>query len=83
MALNLNDKHFKKVPIAEITTPKAGKICKGGAWYVTDGENVFQYKGTSWQCNANKDVVKHLYPNEQIIYIEMAFVEHNCRDYVM
>lgn len=82
MSLKLNDKDYKKISILELTTPKAGKICRGAAWYVTDGENVFLYKGTSLQCNSNKAVIEHLYPDEKYIHLEMVFVKHDCRDYI-
>ena len=80
--IKLNARDYTKLSILELTTHKAGKICKGAAWYVTDGENVFLYKSKSLQCNLNKAVIEHLYPNEQYIYLEIAFINHDYRDYI-
>lgn len=82
MTLSIHSKDMKAVPISEITTPKHEKICYGSAYWVTDGENVFFYKGKSKQCNSNIDVVRHLYGQDaNIIHIPMAYLDHDCRGY--
>jgi hypothetical protein len=70
--------------IAELTTPKAGRICYPAAyWAVTDDDCVLFYKAYySPQCNASESVVKHIRPDLKYKFIEMAFLPHNCHDYV-
>ena len=82
MSLDLHGPKFKKVSIKEIITPKPGKICYPPSWWVTDGENVFFYNKNRPQCNSDERVMNHLYPNEKTIFIEVAFLDHDCRDYI-
>lgn len=79
--LDFNGPDFERIKLEDIQTPKTGKICLGQRWWVTDGEHVFFYKKSSPQCNLSKQVLEHCFPEHQHIYIEMAFVKHNCRDY--
>lgn len=72
-----------KMPIAELVTPKPGRLCKRPAfWAVTPDECVLFFKGYySPQCNVNRFIVERIRPGLEVRFIEMAFVPHNCKDY--
>ena len=81
--MNLSD--FKRVPVSEIITPKAGRICYGGSWWqVTENDEVLFYKGISPQCNMNKSIVERLKGPlcKEVRWIEMTYLPHNCNDFV-
>jgi len=85
--MSVKDSDFVRVPVSEITTPKAGRICYGPSWWqVTENDEVLFYKRIwhSPQCNVNKSIVERLKRPfvKEIRFIEMAFLPHNCGDYV-
>ena len=79
-----------KVPVSDITTPKAGRIVYGARWWaVTDNDEVLFYESyCSPQCNPNKAVVDHVLNRESDMpkttprYFEFTFLPHDCRDYI-
>lgn len=73
-----------KVSVDDLTTPKPGRICKGPAWWAItdDGFALFYKSMSSPQCNADKRIVERVRPDCTPRFIEMAFVDHNCGDYV-
>lgn len=81
---------FNRVPIADITTPKAGRLCYPESWWVVTPERevLFYTKHkdhASPQCNTNKAVADHLarnYPNCTVEQLPIVFLKHNCNDYV-
>lgn len=82
-----NKKYWKKVPLDEIKTPRVGKICYGASyWSVTEDNCVLFYRGHSPQCNNNEycaeSIRKKIHPTCRLEYIEMAFIDHNCEDYI-
>lgn len=77
------------VPVDDITTPKSGRICMGPRWWKVTDENcvLFFEAYTSPQCNPSKSVVEssgkgYDAPQTKPVFIEMAFIPHDCRDYV-
>jgi hypothetical protein len=75
-------------PVADITTPKPGRICYGPRWWaVTEsGEVLFFDRYGSPQCNINKAIVERLgsrfdAPATTPQLIEMAYLPHRCSDY--
>lgn len=76
------------VPVADLTTPKPGRICKGPRWWaVTENDEVLFFdRYTSPQCNTSKEIAARLgkgfdAPLTTPRFIEMAFVPHRCSDY--
>jgi hypothetical protein len=75
-------------PLADITTPKPGRICYGPRWWaVTENDEVLFFdRYSSPQCNANKAIVDRLgsgfdAPETTPKFVEMAFLPHQCSDY--
>lgn len=76
-------------PVSDITTPQQGRICYGPRWWcVTENDEVlfFDTYGSP-QCNMHKELVERLgrgfgAPATTPRFIEMAFLPHNCGDYV-
>lgn len=80
-------KDCTKVPLEKLKTPKAGRLCYGPSWWtVTDDNCVLFYKRFSPQCNADRrcaeSIRDRLYPGLRVEFVEMAFIEHDCHDYV-
>jgi len=76
------------VPVADITTPKPGRICYGPRWWkVTDDNKVIFFDAYySPQCNVSKAVVEQTgkgydAPPTKAVFLEMTFLPHNCGDY--
>lgn len=69
-----------KMPIAELITPKAGRICKAPSWWaVTEDDCVLFYKSYgSPQCNTDKRIVEYIVPGCRAVFIETAFAPHGC-----
>lgn len=78
-----NDKtKWIKVPISEITKPKAGCFVYGGSWWSVIDDCVLFFKSyASPQCNVNREVLKRMKPELEQVYLEFAFIPHNCSDY--
>lgn len=75
-------------PVADITTPRPGRICYGPRWWaVTENDEVLFFdRYGSPQCNINKAIVERLgkwfdAPATTPKFIEMAFLPHRCSDY--
>jgi hypothetical protein len=81
---NYDEKPWIKMPVSELMTPKAGKMCKAPMyWAVTPDDCVLFFKTyNSPQCNTIKELIEHVRPNMEIRFIETAFVPHNCSDFV-
>jgi hypothetical protein len=87
------------VPIDDLITPKAGRICYGPSYWVINSkrEVVFWKDYNSPQCNLTKAILggrliksrdciekgPHSWPDlEEIIFIKMAFIPHDCSDFI-
>ena len=87
MSLHMDDDYNRppwiKMTLAELTTPRSGKICYGAAWWaLTDDDHVLFYKSYgSPQCNTNRAVVERIRPAMKYVYVSMAFLPHKCSDY--
>lgn len=75
-------------PVADITTPKPGRICCGPRWWcVTDNDEVMFFdRYSSPQCNIHEGIAAHLgsgfgAPPTTPRFIEMTFLPHSCGDY--
>ena len=55
---------YKRKPIVEVTTVRTGhfNVYKDYWWIVTPEEEILRFRGTSWQCNMNREIVEHLAP---------------------
>jgi hypothetical protein len=73
-----------KMPIAELVTPKPGRLCKGPSfWAVTPDECVLFFEDySSPQSNTNRAIVERIRPGLEVRFIEMAFVPHRCEVFV-
>lgn len=79
-------------PVSDITTPQAGRICYGPAyWLVSENDEVmfFQTYGSP-QCNAHERLISRQLtaepgPNKPpavaVRFFEMAYLPHRCSDY--
>lgn len=75
-------------PLEDIKTPKPGRICYGPRWWAVtpDDKVLFFDTYSSPQCNINRSIVERLgkgfnAPETIPVYVEMAFLPHNCSDY--
>lgn len=78
------DERYIRVPIAEISTPKSGRICYGPSWWhVTANDEVlfWRKKWRSPQCNSQREVVLYM-PIEgcEPRYLEMVYLPHVCEE---
>lgn len=76
------------VPLADITTPKPGRICFGPNWWrITENNEVLFFGGYhSPLCNSNLSIAEKLgrstdTPETTLMYLDMAYLPHNCGDY--
>ena len=78
-----NKKPWIKMPLSELKTPIAGRLCMGPRWWaVTEDGCVLFYKAYySPQCNQSKQMVERIRPDLNPVYVEVAFVPHDCSDY--
>lgn len=86
MADRLNDyrnpQRWTRMALEDLKTPKPGRLCVGPAyWAVHEGDVLF-FKGHSPQCNRSEAVIRHVRPDCEIVFVDMAFVPHRCSDYV-
>lgn len=72
---------FTRIPMSELTTPRAGKICLTDAWWAVTADNEVLFYGTSPQCNRNKAVIERIRPEFSAVYVPVAYVPHRCADY--
>jgi hypothetical protein len=79
---------FIRMPLAELTAPKEGRICMTGRWWlVTKDDHVLFYKSyASPQCNFNKEIAERIgslppYEGTRAVLVPAAFVPHKCSDY--
>lgn len=91
---NVEEGHIKLgrwilVPVADLTTPKPGRIVYGPRWWaVTETDEVLFFDTyCSPQCNTNPSIVERLgrgfdAPPTTPRFIEMAFLPHRCSDYL-
>jgi hypothetical protein len=82
---------FTKVPLSELTPDKiiggTYDIMTDFYWAVTEDDCVLFYRGRSAQCNRNKGIVERIvaragYPPTRIEFIPIAYLKHNCSDYI-
>lgn len=55
-------------------------------FWATDGEHIFRYRGASYQCNTNKNVVEKVvkgesHPGTHVIFLKKVWMKHDCRDF--
>jgi hypothetical protein len=83
VSTNYDTKPWIKMPVDELVTPKAGKICKGPAWWAVTPDNcvLFFKSYNSPQCNQQKAIVERIRPGLEAREIPMAYLPHRCEDY--
>ncbi|QGH72716.1 MAG: hypothetical protein [Podoviridae sp. ctQNx1] len=76
-------------PMDDITTPKNGRTCCCNRWWaVTENNEVMFFHGYhAPQCNERKDLAERLVhshnePPAKTVFIEVAYIPHECSDYV-
>lgn len=76
------------VPLSDLITPKAGRICLGPRWWaITENKEALFYKYYgSPQCHQQKEVVDRVFKHPkgepyEAVFLEAAFVPHRCSDY--
>lgn len=77
-------KDYITVPLAELQTPRNGRICLCDRWWlVTENDEALFYKHyTSPQCNSDKSIAEHIKPaGTRAVFVSVAYVKHNCADY--
>lgn len=76
-------KPWIKIPLDEITTPQNGRMCLTHCWWaVTEDDCVLFFKTHgSPQCNTRRAIIERIRPDCRAVFIEVAFVPHNCNDY--
>lgn len=77
------------VPVADLTTPKGGRLCMANRWWaVTENDEVLFFDTyCSPQCNPNRSIVERLgkgfdAPSTTPRFIELAYIPHRCSDYL-
>lgn len=80
MSFQIKDSRAKKIPVSEITTPKAGRVCYLASWWtVTPNDEVIMWKGHSPQCHAVESIARYLqeklWPECSVRFIDVAFVK--------
>ena len=86
-------KEFKKIPVKDIIkVPDKGQfieIYRNRWWVVTSDDCILNYKEISYQCNMYESIIKKtcesyktMFVGCKPVFIEIAFLPHNCRDYV-
>lgn len=73
---------WRKVSVEDLTTPKPGRLVMGGRWWAITKDGFALYYKTSPQCNSNKAIVEKILPDCTPQWIELAFEDHRCSDYV-
>ena len=76
------------VPLADITTPKHGRVCYVSQWWAVTEHNeaLFFEWYSSPQCNASKVITRRIgkgfdAPETKPRFLETAFLPHRCGDY--
>jgi hypothetical protein len=75
---------YKRVPLAEITTPPDGTVMvyKDHWWAMTENDEVLFYEGKFAQCNIDRRVVEHVMPEGcKAVLVPIAFKRINISDY--
>lgn len=73
-------KNLVKTPLKDVTTPGNGtyRIYKDYWWIVTPDNEIMQYGGRSFQCNANRKVSEairdKIYPQCEVRKIPLVFI---------
>ena len=65
---------WRKVPLSKLTTPMAGLVCYGPAWWAVTHDGFALFYGSSPQCNRVKEIVERIRPDCTPQFIEMAFI---------
>jgi hypothetical protein len=76
---------FRAVTIDDATTAKDGRIVMLNHWWATDGENIFFFRqGDAPQCNTNKELAQKIAAGrgQDVVFLPIAFLEHNCGDHL-
>ena len=74
---------YIKMPLSELTKPQGGRMVYGPSWWAkTEDDCVLFYRGYwSPQCNASKDIIRRIHKDLTPVFVEVAFVPHDCNDY--
>ena len=69
--------------LEDVQTPKPGRICYGPRWWAVNEKSEVMFYGSygSPQCNQNKQIVERIRPECGVVFLEFAFIPHNCSDY--
>jgi hypothetical protein len=81
---------FTKTPIDQVTTMPGNRefihVMRDRYWAVTEDNCILRYKGHSYQCNGNKEIVERIivadgHPGVKVVFLPLVFFPHNCSDY--
>lgn len=70
--------------LEDLKTPKPGRLVFGPRWWAVNERNevLFFRSYGSPQCNKVREIVERIRPGLRTEYVEIAFIPHNCSDYV-
>lgn len=75
------------IPLEEVTRPPRGghwDVWANVWWSHVPGKGLMFYR-KSPQCNSNETIARklqeQLYPDAELVFVERAFLPHNCHDY--
>ena len=84
----MNEKYMKRITVESLTSAAGKDIVQifHDTWWVVDKDgNVLFSRGTSAQCNRNKEIaqsfVDRMYPDCEIKFIPVAFIPVSCGDF--
>jgi len=83
MSRELTDK-YKRIPVSDAIEPPSGfcEVYKNYWWCVTPSDEILMYKGTSPQCNINRQIVDHLMPEGCTArQLPVVFIKRSPHDY--
>jgi hypothetical protein len=83
---------FTKVPFADLTQLKAGRMCYPASYCLLTSDNCVLFFKSYWsspQCNQSLAIAKRLFkhcidvcPGLSIVSMPVPFLPHNCSEYV-
>lgn len=82
--LRLSDCTFLSLEEAREPTGIGPYYCYMNRWWAhLPGKGLIFYR-KSPQCNSSQSISKHvarMYPDAEVIFVERAYILHDCRDY--
>ena len=80
---------WTRMHIDEVRTPRVGRICYGPAWWIVTPDDYVLFSGqncTRPQCNEDLRVtemlVRRCHPECHPVFVDMAYVPHECSWFV-